>query len=253
MSQMDLDDRHRPTVGGLQIQFQRGFLGLETGTCTFGFGARALPPAPSVFITNSHCSRTQGGNDNGRYWSPTRPPSDGDQIGTENHDPSYATGGSCPSGRRCRRSDAATVQSTQAGAAQVGHIARVPAGSTSWDGSSTYRITAKGGAVAVNTTVLTKVGRTTGRTSGTVTNTCVNTNVTDTDITLLCQNFVLANVEPGDSGSPVFAVTNSPQANDTTLHGILWGRATNAAGQVFFAYSPIANIEQELGTLDVLG
>jgi hypothetical protein len=43
----------------------------------------------------------------------------------------------------------------------------------------------------------------------------------------------------GDSGSPVFSGTSN-----VTLLGILWGGSGNQ-----FVYSPIANIEQELGAL----
>jgi hypothetical protein len=86
-----------------------------------------------------------------------------------------------------------------------------------------------------------KVGRTTGWTQGLVTNTCVNTGVSGSNIVQLCQTFVSAGVGGGDSGSPVFRGTSS-----VTLVGILWGG--NSSGTQF-VYSPIANIEQELGAL----
>ena len=97
-----------------------------------------------------------------------------------------------------------------------------------------------------------KVGRTTGWTVGEVTRTCVDTGVSDSNILLLCQVFVEASgkkqpqiVAGGDSGSPVFLVNGN---NSATLLGGLWGG--NASGSLF-VYSPIANIEQELGNLDV--
>jgi hypothetical protein len=52
---------------------------------------------------------------------------------------------------------------------------------------------------------------------------------------------VSAGVGGGDSGSPVFMGTNN-----VTLVGILWGG--NSSGTQF-VFSPIANIEQELGSL----
>ena len=92
-----------------------------------------------------------------------------------------------------------------------------------------------------------KVGRTTGWTQGEVTRTCVNTGVTASNIVLLCQDFVenpnQVIVLGGDSGSPVFATNPSSRA---TLLGNLWGG--NASGTLF-VYSPIANIERELGEL----
>jgi hypothetical protein len=45
----------------------------------------------------------------------------------------------------------------------------------------------------------------------------------------------------GDSGSPVFALAGS---HDATLAGILWGGGDNV-----FVFSPLANIERELGPL----
>jgi hypothetical protein len=88
-----------------------------------------------------------------------------------------------------------------------------------------------------------KVGRTTGWTQGVVTNTCVNTGVSGSNIVQLCQTFVSAGVGGGDSGSDVFGLTGG---NSVRLLGILWGG--NGAGTQF-VYSPITNVEQELGPL----
>jgi len=90
--------------------------------------------------------------------------------------------------------------------------------------------------------VANKVGRTTGWTQGVITNTCVNTGVSGSNIVQLCQNFVSAGVGAGDSGSDVFLDTGS----GVRLLGVLWGG--NGAGTQF-VYSPIANVEQELGPL----
>ena len=89
-----------------------------------------------------------------------------------------------------------------------------------------------------------KVGRTTGWSQGVVTNTCVNTNVSGSDITELCQNFVSATVGSGDSGSPVFAIGSG---SNVALVGILWG----GSGASSFVYSPIANIHDDLGNFAV--
>ena len=88
---------------------------------------------------------------------------------------------------------------------------------------------------------LDKVGRTTGRSQGRVLFTCVDLSVAaPSNITQLCQDIVLATVAGGDSGSPVFKVTNCPNRDDVTLYGILWG-ALSVSGQTAFAYSPIGN------------
>ena len=70
----------------------------------------------------------------------------------------------------------------------------------------------------------------------------MNTNVSGTDITQFCQNFVSATVGSGDSGSPVFSIGSG---DNVTLKGILWG----GSGSSSFVYSPINQVEQELGAL----
>jgi len=240
-----LRERSRPLRGGMQIQFQTGFLGLLTGTCTLGFPA--VRSGVNGFVTNSHCSRTQGSVDNGRYWQPTRPPSDGDQVGTERVDPSFFTGGTCPSGRRCRFSDANFVSAATTIAR--GTIARVPVGTTDWNRVDLYRVTATG--LTFTGLVVTKIGRTSGISSGAVSAYCVNGNVAQSDITILCTHLVDgAEADPGDSGSPVFRVTNSPNSYDVSLIGILWGESADPA-QTIMAFSGYGNIEREIGDLSV--
>ena len=70
----------------------------------------------------------------------------------------------------------------------------------------------------------------------------MNTNVSGTNITQLCQSFVSATVGSGDSGSPVFRIDSG---NDVDLVGILWG----GSGSQTFVYSPLNQVEQELGGL----
>jgi hypothetical protein len=233
----------RPMVGGLQIQFQTGVFGLGTGTCTLGVITKR--GTANGFVTNSHCSRTQGEVDNGRYWQPTRGALDGGQVGTETVDPYYDTGShdgvSCPSGRRCRISDSNFVARHTDVTLDRGFIARPPVNSTSWNGSSKFRIT-KGTNPTSGT--LSKVGRTTGRTAGSISGTCIRVTVSDSDITLFCQNRVSAAVDFGDSGSPVFAITNSPSTNDVSLVGVLWGLVD---GEAAYFYSQWGLIKSDLG------
>ena len=55
-----------------------------------------------------------------------------------------------------------------------------------------------------------------------------------------------ARADSGDSGSPVFKITNNPQQYDIQLLGILWGR--NIDGTTF-VYSPMSGIKNELGQI----
>ncbi len=230
-----LRDRVRPLEGGLQINFP-GFL------CTYGFNATRAGVAG--FVTNSHCTSTQGGVENTPYWQPLQ---NGDTfIGTETVDPVY-TRSKCPPslrGRICRYSDSAFAQlaTTEFSRGFIEQTSGI--GSLTIVGS--FRIVTE--ASAVNGQVINKVGRTTGWTQGTQTNTCVNVSVSGSNIVQLCQNGVQASsviVGAGDSGSPAFRIQSG---TDVALVGILWGG--NQSGTLFI-YSPIANIQRsdELGPL----
>ena len=227
-----LRDRVRPVVGSLQINFP-GFL------CTLGFNATRS--GQRSFITNSHCTNTQGGSEGTPYWQPTQSLASA-QIATEVADPAYTTGGGCPSGRRCRRSDAARARYASGTTSTLGSIARTSgANNRSLAITGNFRIAAEGGA-SVGQTVH-KIGRTTGWTRGLVSNTCVNVNVSGSNITQLCQALVSAGVGSGDSGAPVFRRQGT--GSNVTLVGILWG----GSGSSLYVFSPISNIEAELGAL----
>jgi hypothetical protein len=219
----------RPIIGGVQINFP-GYL------CTLGFNVGG-----GSFVTNSHCTTTQGGVENTPYWQPTRSASP-NQVATEAADPTYQTNLSgCPAGRVCRRSDASRAR-YESGFSQfsLGRIAQTQRPGRSLTITGQFNITAEGSAPVG--TIVNKVGRTTGWSQGRVTGTCVNTNVSGTNITQLCQNSVSATVGSGDSGSPVFQITSG---DNVRLLGILWG----GSGSSSFVYSPLTQVEQELGGL----
>lgn len=219
----------RPIIGGVQINFP-GFL------CTLGFNVNG------GFVTNSHCTTTQGGTEGTPYWQPTQSASPS-QVATEAADPQYSSNlQGCPSGRVCRRSDASRAAYANGfNDFTVGRIARTNRPGRSLTITGDFTITGEGSAVVGN--VVNKVGRTTGWSQGGVTNTCVNTNVSGTNITQLCQNFVSATVGSGDSGSPVFQILSGN--NTVRLVGILWG----GSGSQTFVFSPLTQVEQELGGL----
>ncbi|MCI0432096.1 MAG: S1 family peptidase [Gemmatimonadetes bacterium] len=227
-----LRDFIRPSRGGHQINFGN-FL------CTLGFNATHA--AGASFITNSHCTNVQGGTEGTLYYQPLSTVA-GSFIGTEAADPVYFMGGVCPAGRRCRYSDAARVAYTGGASFVLGRIQR-----TTGLGSITimgvYKIVKERLASPLLGQVVNKVGRTTGWTQGSVAGTCVNTNVANTNITQLCQAFVNAGVGGGDSGSNVFRIKTG---NEVVLFGILWGG--NFAGTQF-VYSPLGQVESELGAL----
>ena len=230
-----LQDQVRPVVAGLQINFP-GFL------CSIGFNA--VSNGQNSFVTASHCTTTQGGVEGTQYWQSlsSQPNS---FIGTEVADPVYVRGkghgSACPKSRRCRMSDAARVAYAAGVPFTLGGIAQTSGpnnGSLTITG--TFAITVR--AVRSPATSPTKsAARPAGRRA--CLNTCVNTGVSGSNIVQLCQNFVSAGVGGGDSGSDVFAQTGG---NGARLLGVLWGGNSNGTQ---FVYSPIANVESELGPL----
>jgi hypothetical protein len=231
---LTLRSRRRPLRGGLQINFG-GFL------CTLGF--IAVRNGVNGYVTNSHCTTTQGGVQGTVEHQPTASGTT-NRVGIEIADPTYFTGAGCPAGRRCRRSDSSFIQVPHPSGPAVttarGTIARPAVNSFTWNGVDIFNITSEGSALVGQ--AVTKVGRTTGRTAGTVSQTCVNTNVSGSTITQLCQTFANYGNAGGDSGSPVFRITTLP---NVVLVGINWGG--NGTISVF---SPISQIQQELGALN---
>lgn len=231
-----LRDRVRPIVGGLQIHFSN-FL------CTLGFNA--VDGVQNSFITNSHCTDRQGGVQGTVYFQPLQSV-DGTSIGTEVEDPQYQRNiPGCPRGRRCRRSDSSRAAYAGGISFDLGGIARTTgANNGSIEIAGLFNITSEDlrDVFTIGET-MNKIGRTTGWTRGGVTNTCATVNVSGTNITQICQTLVSAGVGGGDSGSNVFRETG---AGNVALAGILWGG--NSSGTLF-VFSPLRNIEQELGSL----
>lgn len=243
-----LNEYYRPLVGGLKVGPHVG------GECTMGFNARRS--GVEGFVINSHCTPTMAQLDNMTYYQPNCCISDW-IVGTEAVDPLPFTGGSCPSGERCRLSDSAFIRFTTGVQFNRGYIARVPSlGSKEIVGR--FRIVYATEAV-VPGLLLNKVGRVTGWTRGVVPSkeeggVCQNSRVNG--ILLLCQHSVerLASdnvplVESGDSGSPVFMIRNQPSQYDVWLYGLLWGKST--AGIPRFYFSDIGRVRGDLGYIYV--
>jgi len=241
-----LDDKFRPVPGGVQLMFP---INPPTyGVCTVGFVAKRA--GVTGVVVNAHCTSTRGEIDGVGYYQST--PFDGG-IGHEIADPGFFTDGDCPPGRRCRYSDSAFVQLDNAKLASLGRIAR-PQSNGSDEGtlilkpsSSRFTITATG--TVFEGSLVHKVGRTTGWTYGFVVDTCAEVKVSTEDITQLCQTIVQSGADGGDSGSPVFSRIGS--TSKVKLDGILWGGGTGPFGSRVFVFSPIANVQGELGALIV--
>lgn len=231
-----LTDKIRPVPGGVQIRNQNG------GVCTLGFNATRL--GVRGFVTNSHCTATRSVVEGTTFFQSTLGSSN--LIGTEIADPPFFTGGSCPSGRVCRRSDAAFVDYAANSLSEKGKVANpFICGVAGVAGTLDVNpfvprlsVTPVLLGSLVSGSVVTKVGRTTGCTIGAQTNTCMDSNVTGSNITMLCQDRVSALSLPGDSGSPVFLQQQGLTARPA---GILWGGNGSS-----YVYSPWIFLHMEL-------
>jgi len=242
-----VQNKFRPAMGGIQILFR--LTATTGGICTLGFNAYL--GRVFGFVTNSHCTQVQGEVDGVSYYQSLLP--DG-TIATEIADPGFFTDPPCPPGRRCRYSDSAFAKYDNPRSGTLGKIARPAFGNPDAGplnlSPASARFTIKGRIGSpLDGSVVHKVGRTTGWTFGSVVATCVDANVASSDVTKLCQSVVQAGDDGGDSGSPVFSRIGS--SANVKLVGILWGGADNPELGHLFVFSPLDNIEQELGPLKV--
>ena len=234
-----LRDRVDPRIGGIQIHFGN-FL------CSMGFNA--VDGGQASFVTASHCTDKQGGVEGTVYYQPLQSV-DGVSIGTEVEDPPYRRNiAGCPHGKKCRTSDASRAAYNPGINSALGQLAKTAAsspntGSIDLKGSITLTGADLRDHFSIGETI-NKVGRTTGWTQGTVTATCATVNVSGSNITQICQTIVENSVQivgAGDSGSPVYTSGNA-------LAGVLWGG--NSSGTLL-VFSPLKNVEDELGPLQV--
>ena len=169
------------------------------------------------------------------------------RIGFETIDPGLFTGSPCPPGDECRWSDSLFIHEDQLVPRDQGRIARPEApGLLTIDHlAPQFRIVAEAGPLMVGTFV-DKVGRTTGWTAGHVTIVCQDYTF-DVDKRLLCQNAGTLHAATGDSGFPVFLITNTPAFWDVEIVGLLWGRVGDPPLTTF---SDIGLVFRDLGLHD---
>jgi hypothetical protein len=233
----------RPTLGGLQLLVP----GISA-YCTLGFNATRAGIVG--FVTASHCSNTQGGVNGNNYYQPAAGKLPIYGVGTETVDPVFVATAGCPSTRVCRRSDALFAKKWNI--AEASQVARTTVEGTFGSGSGTIgtRVPVIGKFPAPTVgTVVRKTGRSTGTTVGQVTFTCQTVNLSGSNRTLLCQDFVDAASQAGDSGAPVWFLTSTGSAQ---LVGTLYGgncTAPNICSR--YGYSPMAGIETDLGALSL--
>ena len=236
-----LQDKLRPTPGGAQVVF-------SSFICTLGFNT--FRGRDFGFVINSHCTDVLGEVEGSRFFQSV--PARDTGIGAEIADPGFFVDPPCPPGKRCRFSDSAFAKYDNPRLGGLGKIARPVAGGsetgpiTLKNPAARFTLTGRAGAPFVGE-VVHKIGRTTGWTYGAVIGTCVDVNLNEA-LTLLCQSAAQLGGGPGDSGAPVFTVL---PGNKARLVGILWGGGINPDLGIVGLFSPLENVEADLGPLKV--
>ena len=247
-----LDANHRPTVGGVAIDMWNSSRSTQLGGCSLGFNARISGDSHEYFVTAGHCTQTQNSTEYSVVFQAYRyldVPYDS-AIGIEYSDPPQSSGiPGCPGGSTCRYSDAALFQYTIASFSNFAYLAKDSSfSSTFGTNGSRFRVDSfhvvndvpEASLLAADTvnydTYMHKVGNTTGWTWGPIRHTCVT--VINSGGKLLCQYFVRATANNGDSGSPTFW-WQCCGTNEAWLGGVLWG--LTGADYLFGSISGIKN------------
>ncbi|EPX55711.1 hypothetical protein D187_008272 [Cystobacter fuscus DSM 2262] len=215
----------RPINGGIQIETPGKY-------CTLGFPA--LQGGTLGFVTNSHCTQTQGGVESTPAYQAVYP----DLAGVETTDPVYGGGGNCPAGRICRDSDSAFFSASTT----VNPLVAMTPGAFNLSISSWLEVPGKV-LYPSQGQVVYKTGRSSGTTSGTIQWACATVNSGGTPHTYFCNYIATSpqqNGAPGDSGSPVYFLSG----NTAQLTGLMWG---SGAEPWNFAFAPLGSIQNELG------
>jgi len=239
-----LQDSVRPVKGGLEFTWTSGT------ACSVGInGEWSYSSSYRGFLTASHCSRSYMKLDISttsyyQDWHVTA----SKLVGTEWDDPLYFTGGICPTGDRCRYSDAMFVKYGTSSTSGLGTISRTTSRSYAAAGSITIsgQFTLAGDwPYSMLNEELQKMGRTSGWTYGWTTATCVDHMIPHLgkDYWILCSDDGDIWSEGGDSGSPIFKWYGG---SDTTVYfaGILYGGP--GSNYYYTWYSPSTNIMSEL-------
>lgn len=217
----------RPVTGGLQLETPGKY-------CTLGFSA--LQGNTLGFVSNSHCTQTQGGVESTPAYQAVYP----NLAGTELTDPGYISGGSCPAGRICRYSDSAFFRADTS----LNPLVASTPGAFNLSISAWLEVPGKV-LYPSQGQLVHKTGRTSGTTSGSIQWACATVNSGGTPHTYFC-NYIATNTMQngagGDSGSPVYFLSG----NTATLTGLMWGAGSNPWN---FAFAPLGSVQNELGVV----
>ena len=195
-----------------------------------------------AYITNSHCTSNKFALDSTVVYQPSL----GAQfrIGMEVADPALPRLTGCPSGMSlCRWSDAAVIQLDEGISISTNTIAHTPLGGSVTMIEPPITTVGTGAFFYVVGDTMAKTGRTTGTSIGPVVMTCVDGATSPTGYWILCQDFVQADVDDGDSGAPVF----DPYDPEGPLaYGILHARSFTAEGEPIFGFAHLVGVYNDM-------
>ncbi len=232
-------DKIRPVIGGVQTE------GDTKGLCTQGFNV--IRSGIGGVAVNSHCTDSFASKESTVFYQPEKNAEN--RIGQETVDGVIFD---CPDypwkGKKCRLADVAFIKFDQGIKSDMGHIAR-----TTGNGSITisasnprWRIVSESSSGVVGQ-IIVMVGSTTGTYTPILYDLCMDVVNVDQNVVMQCQDIGTApHTGKGDSGSPIFKITNSPKSGDVSLYGIMWGGNTDQ-----IVYSPMDQVQhwRELGSI----
>ena len=253
------DDNTRPVLAGTIVWNKLSENGGPEGGCTLGFNARSSQVNGEFYVGPSHCSITKFHLDSLDWKYKCYANHFCDKIAFEYLDPPKFT---CPDSAQtdsgyaligstrndtlsggnagCRYSDAAlNMYQTDIAIGAFGWMALPSSYDDSTASYGMARITADQIQHPLEGDSLEFVGMRSGRKKGVVRLAIANGFSTSSGHWLLLQSVLSVSGQHGDSGSPVFRANAD---GTVTLAGMMWGPTV---------FSPFANIDAELGGLEV--
>lgn len=239
--QATLNQKVRPTVGGLQIKHLNG------GDCSLGFNVlnwnTGINPStdPKYMWTASHCAFTGMGQILGYKIAQLA-----DTVAVEYEVPPVVSfpNWRCPSAAKspCQEADVLSSKYDDTVNVAYGNVANVDA-SKNITGYYNVQGTVRGAIVGAT---LTKVGQAAGKSTGTLSASCVDVVVTFVgmgNVWELCQARATYSSTTGDSGAPIFI----PYAVGNPYTPSIVGIHSNASS-TFRYFTPISRIDMVFGS-----
>ena len=244
----------RPLTGGTQHNIRLA----SSGHCTIGFVTERS--GVDGLVVASHCTNIDGdigGLNDAKIYQPSKNLFQNNKVAEEEIDPTLQpiSNSQCPTGYKCRYSDAAFADAVSEQTLDLGHVAKPESvGSLRVDpAGTTFEITREASGIRTGDTVY-YIGATRGWRTAVVQDDCDYFQVSSyipgirEGVRIICVGLALPNdgqPDPasGDSGGPVISPATG---DDVNLVGTVFGRTYS-----HFYFSKVGYIYLELGRSDV--